>query len=120
MTEKIIGCMMRLAKLREKAPKLRAKHLASRLEVARGKKKKMAVKGIMNIIHREASRKQWRRIGHTIHPQRGRTISRVTVPTELGDTAYATREGVETQASAVIAQRYKMARGAPIHQNEDL
>ena len=34
VTEKINGCMKRLANLREKGPKLRAKHLASRLEVA--------------------------------------------------------------------------------------
>ena len=74
----------------------------------------------MDIIRREASCRQWRRIGLTIRPQRGRAISRVTVPTELGDTTYATREGVETQASAVIAQRYKTARGAPILQNKDL
>ena len=88
--EKISGCLKRLAKPREKAPKLRAKHLASRLEVAQGKKKKMAVKRIMNIICREASQKKWRQIGHTIFPQQGRAISRVPVPTEFGDTTYAT------------------------------
>ena len=44
----------------------------------------------------------------------------MTVPTELGDTTYATREGVETQALAVIAQRYKTACRAPILKNEDL
>ena len=120
MTQKINDCMKRLAGLREWAPKLRDEHLASRLEVARGKKKKMALQGIMNIIHREASRKQWRRIGLTIRPQRGMAISRVTVSSDLGDTTYATREGEETQALAVIARRYKTARGAPILQNKDL
>ena len=47
-------------------------------------------------------------------------ISQVTVSSDLGDTTYATREGVETQTLAVIALRYKTARGAPILQNEDL
>ena len=69
----------------------------------------MLVKGIVNIIHREVSWKQWRQIGNTICPQQGRTISQVIVPTELGDTMYAMREGVKTQALAAIAQRYKMA-----------
>ena len=44
----------------------------------------------------------------------------MTVPTEFGDTTYAMSEGVETQALAVISQRYKTARGATILQNEDL
>ncbi len=110
--QKINKYMQRLADLRERSPKLREEHLALRLEVARKKKKKIAVKGIINIIRREASRKQWRRIGLTICPQRGMAISRVTVSLDLGDTTYATREGVETQASAVIGRRYNGTRSA--------
>lgn len=33
---------------------------------------------------------------------------------------YATRDGVKSQASAAIAQRYKTAMQAPIIQNEEL
>ncbi len=107
VTERIHSFTKRLAELRKKAPKLHADHLASRLEVAQDKNKKIAVKGIMDMICREASHKQWRQISLTIRPQRGGAISRVTVPTELGDTTYSKREGVETQASAVIARGIK-------------
>ena len=42
------------------------------------------------------------------------------MPDESGERLYSTGEGVESQASQAIAQRYTTARGAPIMQNEDL
>jgi hypothetical protein len=58
VTHNINEYTRKLADLRERSPKLREEHLALRLEVAWKKNKKIAVKGIINIICREASRKQ--------------------------------------------------------------
>ena len=74
----------------------------------------------MKLMRKEASRKRWKRISNCIRPQRGSAISRVVVPVDSGERMYSTREGVESQASAAIAQRYTAARAAPIIQNEKL
>jgi hypothetical protein len=42
------------------------------------------------------------------------------VPHPVGDTLYATKEGVESQGVAAIETRYKVARGAPILQDAQL
>jgi len=120
VTERIQYYTMKLGEITEKGPKLREEHLAARLATARKNKKKAAIKGIMKIMRTEANRKQWRRIGNCIRPQRGSAISRVVVPDEVGERMYSTREGVETIASTAIAERYKTARGAPILRNEEL
>ena len=86
---------------------MREEHLATHLLTARKNKKKAAIKGIMSITRNEAGHKRWKRIGNCIRPQRGDAISRVVVPDVPGETMYATREGVEGQASAAIAQRYR-------------
>jgi len=109
VTEKIDECIRRLAELKEKAPKIWGENLVALLVMARLRKIKVAVKGIMNIIHKESTRKQWRRIGNSICPQRGSAISQVIVPDNSGNTLYATRDVVETQESAAIAKRYKTA-----------
>ena len=109
VTEKIDECIRRLAELKEKAPKIWGENLVALLVMARLRKIKVAVKGIMNIIHKESTRKQWRRIGNSICPQRGSAISQVIVPDNSGNTLYATRDVVETQESAAISKRYKTA-----------
>ena len=64
---------------------------------------------------------RWGRIRRTIHPQRGSAVARLTVKSDTGDeVTFATREGVEQQASMAIAERYKKARTAPILQDERL
>ena len=113
-------CMQKLEDLKRQSPKLREEHLAARLAAAKKEKKKAAIVGITKIIRKEASRKRWRRIGNCIRPQRGSAISRVAVDHGSGEIMYATREGVETNASDAIAQRYLTARSAPILQNQDL
>jgi hypothetical protein len=51
------------------------------------------------------------------NPNRGGAVTRLTVPHPVGDTLYATREGVESQGAAAIETWYKVARGAPILQD---
>ena len=120
VNEKIIEYKSKLKILKETGPKLREDHLSSSLSTARKNKKKAAIKAITKIIRKEASRKRWKRISNCIRPRRGSAISRVTVPDNTGERMYSTREGVEQQASAAIAQRYKTAMRAPIIQNNEL
>ena len=120
VSEKIKEYKLKLKSLKETGPKLREEHLSASLSKARTSKKKSAIKAIMKIIRKEASRKRWKRISKCIRPRRGSAISRVTVPDNIGERTYSTRDGVEVQASAAIAQRYKTAMRAPIIQNQEL
>ena len=104
-------CQARLKELEKTAPQEdREQHLQSCYVVARDKKREKAVRIIQKMMRKESNQRQWRRIRNTIHPQRGSAVARLTVKSNTGDeTLYATREGVEHQASRAIAdQSYKM------------
>ena len=114
-------CEARLKELEKTAPQDRERHLQSCYITARDKKRDKAVRIIQKMMRKEANQLQWRRIHNTIHPQRGSAVARLTVKSDTGEeTLYATREGVELQASRAIADRYKKARTAPILQDERL
>ena len=114
-------CQARLKELEKTAPQDRERHLQSCYVAARNKKREKAVRIIQKLMRKESNQRQWRRIRNTIHPQRGSAVARLTVKSDAGEeTVYATREGVEHQASRAIADRYKKARTAPILQDERL
>ncbi len=55
-----------------------------------------------------------------VNPNRGGTVTWLTVLHPSGDTLYATKEGVESQGAVAIETWYKVARGAPILQDAHL
>jgi hypothetical protein len=111
----------RLKELEKTAPQDRAQHLQSCYVIARDKKRDKAVRTIQKMMRKEAKQRQWRSIRNTIHPQRGSAVARLTVKSDTGEeTLYATREGVERQASRAIAERYKKAHTAPILKDKRL
>jgi hypothetical protein len=111
----------RLKELEKTAPQDRAQHLQSCYVIARDKKRDKAVRTIQKMMRKEAKQRQWKSIRNTIHPQRGSAVARLTVKSDTGEeTLYATREGVERQASRAIAERYKKARTAPILKDKRL
>jgi len=66
----------------KKAPKLRRQHLKDlhRKAVARGDEDRAKI--ILRILHREATRKRWRRVNRSTKPPRARSVLSVKVPLE--------------------------------------
>jgi hypothetical protein len=75
---------------------------------------------IQKILHAESIRCRWRLIQQAANPTRDGAVTWLTVPHPVGDTLYATREGVEFQGAAAFETQYKVAWGAPILQDAHL
>jgi hypothetical protein len=70
------------------------------------------------ILRAESIHCRWRSVQRAANPNRGGSVTWLTVPHPAGDTLYATREGVESQGAVAIETQDKVAwGGAPILQD---
>jgi hypothetical protein len=77
----------------------------------------VSVIAIQKILCAESILCQWQSVRQAVNPNRGGTVTQLTVPHPAGNTIYATREGAESQGAGAIEMRYKVAQGAPILQD---
>jgi hypothetical protein len=103
--------------LKKDAPKLQNAHLCKCLSLARVREDTALVIAIQKILRAKSIRRCWRPMQRAANPTRGGALTQLTVPHPVGDTLYATREGVESQGAAAIETQYKVAWEAPILQD---
>jgi hypothetical protein len=113
-------CMTQLDVLKKDAPKLWNVHLRECLSSAQVGEDTASVIAIQKILCAESICHCWHSVRRAANPNRGGTVTWLTVPHPAGDTIYAMRKGVESQGVVAIVRRYKMARGVPILQDAQL
>ena len=93
---------------------LRLEHLRNCISRARERGDTKAVIRIRQIIRNEKLRKRWGGVKRATTPRRGGAPTSIRVQSDSGDQQFDTREEVEEQASRRLTSRFKLARDAPI------
>ncbi len=100
-------CKHNLDLLAKNSPHLRQKFLKSLIATAKHRGDMPKAAKITGILHKEASRKRWRRVNKTTCKARGGLTIAVKVPTaDRGVLEFKTKEGVYQAVSTVISERF--------------
>jgi hypothetical protein len=112
-------CKHNLDLLAKNGPHLRRKFLTSLIATAKYRGDMPKAAKITGILHKEASRKWWRRVNKTtLKAQGGLTIA-VKVPMADGGVAeFKTKEGVYQAVGTVILERFRSALVAQCHRGK--
>jgi hypothetical protein len=97
-------------------PHYQHKFLKSLVSTAKHKGDKARAAKILEIIHKEASQKRWRRVNFSTCAARGGLIVAVKTPTaSRGVDEFKTKEGIFHAVSATLVERFQSAFIAPCH-----
>ncbi len=100
-------CKHNLDLLAKNSPHLRWKFLKSLIATAKHRGDMPKDAKITGILHKEASRKWWRRVNKTTRKVRGGLTIAVKVPTaDGGGSEFKTKEGVYPAVSTVISEQF--------------
>jgi len=112
-------CKHNLSILAKNSPYLRRKFLKGLVNTAKAKGDLPRAGKITGILHKEASRKRWKRVNRSTGKARGGLTVAVKVPTADGGVAeYKTKEGVYGAVSEVISKRFRSALVAQCHRGK--
>ena len=96
---------------------MRRQHLKSCLQKANDREDEIAAASILYILHREASKKRWRRVKHsTGKPRCGQVLSvKVDLEDSLEESTeeFSTKDGVFLQVKENLSERFRLAFTAP-------
>ncbi len=109
-------CRHNLDLLSKNGPHYRHEFLKSLVSTAKHKGDKARAAMILGILHKEASRKRWRRVNFSTCVARGGLIVVVKTPTASGGVdEFKTKKGIFHAVSATLVERFQSALIAPCH-----
>jgi hypothetical protein len=109
-------CRHNLDLLSKNGPHYQREFLKSLVSTGKRKGDKARAAKILGILHKEASRKGWRRVNLSTHAARGGLIVAVKTPAaSRGVDEFKTKEGVFHAVSATPVERFQSALIAPCH-----
>jgi len=106
-------CEKQIEELQLKAPQYRREHLNNRRRLAIEKGDEKAAAAILKILHRESTRKRWRRVNYTTRQQQGGQVFSVQVEHDDGPILVDDEKGVFLNVSEHLSERFRKAFTAP-------
>jgi hypothetical protein len=109
-------CKHNIDILQKHSPHFRLKFLKGLVTKAKRRGDRLCASKVTGIIHKEATKKKWRRINWSTRKARGGLTLAVKVPTQDGrHNKYNTKDSVFGAVSPIILERFQSALVAQCH-----